>query len=121
MVDWKQLVRARLEELGMAQMDTTNAISRIEQEVGAALRSNKDVPRKKKAEATTAPLLTALGKAMQGNRAIRRYLGDGNQVDGFVNNLLMDVEERIAVDSGERWCDQCINWHPSTPHNPVAL
>lgn len=78
----------------MAQRDTTDALGRIEQEVGAALRS-KDVPRKKKAEAVIAPLSAALRYALQSNRAVRRYFGDGDQGDGFVLSLLVDVEPKM--------------------------
>ena len=121
MVDWKQLVRARLEELGMAQLDVRDSLTKIEREVSEAIRSNRAVSRKNKREPATAPLSAALRRALKGSRAIRRYLGDGNQVDGLVEGVLVELESSLAIEEGERWCDECVNWHPSTPHNPAAL
>lgn len=74
----------------MIESDIAASVSTIQKGIDESLKSIKtSASGKRNAEA---PLMNALGRALQNNRGIRRYFGDGRQVNGFSTSILVQME-----------------------------
>lgn len=112
-----EITTTRLQELGMSNV--ADIVSAIRKDVEASIERVETSTSQEKDD--QALLMTALERALQNNREVRRYFGDMTQTNAISRSILAEVEGQMAAEDGQHWCDQCINWHPRTRHSPSAL
>lgn len=93
-----EMTTTRLQELGMNNSEVANSTSAIQKHIQRSMESVENSTNRQ--QNGNDPLMTALGRALQNNRVIRRYFGDGRQMIEFSSSMLAEVESQFAVDEG---------------------